>query len=97
MLAGTALYVRLLVYAGLSLFSINGLYVYMVACVVYAYNLTQPWCEFLGQVGCHLLATRLVSQLRSDVTPNSATLSSYIGLEPGFTPLVGIWKPYKNT
>ena len=59
--------------------------------------LTQPWCEFLGQVGCHLLATRLVSQLRSDVTPNSATLSSYIGLEPGFTPLVGIWKPYKNT
>ena len=30
MLAGTALYVRLLVYAGLSLFIINGLYVYMV-------------------------------------------------------------------
>ena len=40
MLAGTALYVRLLVYAGLSLFIINGLYVYMVVCVVYAYNLT---------------------------------------------------------
>ena len=40
MLAGTALYIRLLVYAGLSLFIISGLYVYMVLCVVYAYNLT---------------------------------------------------------
>ena len=40
MLAGTPLYIRLLVYAGLSLFIISGLYVYMVVCVVYAYNLT---------------------------------------------------------
>ena len=40
MLAGTALYIRLLVYAGLSLFIINGLYVFTVVCVVYAYNLT---------------------------------------------------------
>ena len=40
MLAGTALYIRLLVYVGLSLFIISGLYVYMVVCVVYAYNLT---------------------------------------------------------
>ena len=40
MLAGTALYIRLLVYAGLSLFIINGLYVFMVVCIVYAYNLT---------------------------------------------------------
>ena len=40
MFAGTALFVRLLVYAGLSLFIINGPYVYMVVCVVYAYNLT---------------------------------------------------------
>ena len=40
MLAGTALSVRLLVYAGLSLFIINRPYVYMVVCVVYAYNLT---------------------------------------------------------
>ena len=40
MLAGTALYIRLLVYAGLSLFIISGLYVYMVVCVVYTYNLT---------------------------------------------------------
>ena len=40
MLVGTALYVHLLVYAGLSLFIISGLYVYMVVCVVYAYNLT---------------------------------------------------------
>ena len=40
MLAGTALYIHLLVYAGLSLFIINGLYVFMVVCVVYAYNLT---------------------------------------------------------
>ena len=40
MLAGTALSIRILVYAGLSLFIISGLYVYMVVCVVYAYNLT---------------------------------------------------------
>ena len=40
MLAGMALYIRLLVYAGLSLFIISGRYVYMVVCVVYAYNLT---------------------------------------------------------
>ena len=42
MFAGTALSVRLLVYVGLSLFIINGPYVYMVVCVVYAYNLTHP-------------------------------------------------------
>ena len=30
-----------LVYAGLSLFIIGGRYVYMVVCVVYAYNLTR--------------------------------------------------------
>ena len=40
MLVGTALYIRLLLYVGLSLFIISGLYVYMVVCVVYAYNLT---------------------------------------------------------
>ena len=40
MLAGTALYIRLLVCAGLSLFIISGLYVYVVVCVVYMYNLT---------------------------------------------------------
>ena len=40
MLAGTALYIRLLVCAGLSLFIISGFYVYVVVCVVYAYNLT---------------------------------------------------------
>ena len=40
MLVGTALYICLLVYAGLSLFIISGLYMYMVVCVVYAYNLT---------------------------------------------------------
>ena len=40
MFVGTALSVRLLVYVGLSLFIINGPYVYMVVCVVYAYNLT---------------------------------------------------------
>ena len=43
MFAGTALFVHLLVYAGLSLFIINGPYVYMVVCVVYAYNLTEGW------------------------------------------------------
>ena len=40
MFAGTALSVRLLVYAGLSVFIINGPYIYVVVCVVYAYNLT---------------------------------------------------------
>ena len=40
MLAGMALYIHLLVCAGLSLFIISGLYVYMVVCIVYAYNLT---------------------------------------------------------
>ena len=40
MLVGMALYIRLLVYVGLSLFIISGLYVYMVVCVVDAYNLT---------------------------------------------------------
>ena len=40
MLVGTALYIHLLVYVGLSLFIISGLYVYMVVCVVYVYNLT---------------------------------------------------------
>ena len=40
MLAGTALYISLLVYVGLSLFIIYGLNVFMVVCVVYAYNLT---------------------------------------------------------
>ena len=40
MFAGTALSVHLLVYAGLSLFIISGPYLYMVVCVLYAYNLT---------------------------------------------------------
>ena len=40
MFAGTALFVRLFVYAGLSLFIINGPYLYMVVCILYAYNLT---------------------------------------------------------
>ena len=39
MFMGTALSVHLLVYAGLSLFIINGPYLYMVVCVSYAYNL----------------------------------------------------------
>ena len=40
MFVGTALSVRLLVYAGLSLFIISGPYLYVVVCVLYAYNLT---------------------------------------------------------
>ena len=43
MFAGTALSVHLLVYAGLSLFIIGGPYVYMVVCVIYAYNLTEAF------------------------------------------------------
>ena len=51
MLAGTALYIRLLVYAGLSLFIVSGLYVYMVVCVVYAYNLTWGGPEKMAKTG----------------------------------------------
>ena len=40
MLAGMALYIHLLVCVGLSLFIISGLYMYVVVCVVYTYNLT---------------------------------------------------------
>ena len=40
MFADTALSVCLLVYAGLSIFIKKGPYVYMVVCIVYAYNLT---------------------------------------------------------
>ena len=40
MFAGTALSVRLFVCAGLSLFIIYGPYLYVVVCVIYAYNLT---------------------------------------------------------
>ena len=48
MFAGTALSVRVFVYAGLSLFIINGPYFYVVVCVLYAYNLTVVlvfWCQ----------------------------------------------------
>ena len=55
MFAGTALYVRLLVYAGLSLFIIGGPYVYMVVCVVYAYNLTPRRAKMIT-VGLHVSA-----------------------------------------
>ena len=40
MFAGTALSVRLFVYAGLSLFIICGPYLSVVVCVFYVYNLT---------------------------------------------------------
>ena len=40
MFGGTALSVRVFVYAGLSLFIVNGPYLYVVVCVLYAYNLT---------------------------------------------------------
>ena len=48
MFAGTALSVRLFVCAGLSLFIIYGPYLYVVVCVLYAYNLTQ-YHEVCGQ------------------------------------------------
>ena len=47
MLAGTALSVRLLVYAGLYLFIISWPYLYMVVCELYAYNLTPASIKFL--------------------------------------------------
>ena len=66
MFAGTALSVRLLVYAGLSLFIINGPYVYMVVCVVYAYNLT---------VSCSsgIFILLFLSSFRAETTPYLAT------------------------
>ena len=57
MLVGTALHIRLLVCVGLYLFIISGLYVYVVVCVVYAYNLTETevtiycysaWIRWIG-------------------------------------------------
>ena len=41
MFAGMALSVRVFIYVGLSLFIINGPYLYAVVCVLYAYNLTR--------------------------------------------------------
>ena len=40
MFVGMALSVRLLMYAGLSLFTVCGPYLYMGICVLYVYNLT---------------------------------------------------------
>ena len=40
MFAGMALSVHVFVYAGLSLFIINGPYLYAVVCILYTYNLT---------------------------------------------------------
>ena len=51
MFVGTALSVRLLVYAGLSLFIISGPYLYVVVCVLYAYNLTKTDSELILHVG----------------------------------------------
>ena len=58
MFAGTALSVRVFVYAGLSLFIINGPYLYVVVCVLYAYNLTDiqlnpPISNTFGVVGAY--------------------------------------------
>ena len=50
MLAGMVLYICPLVYAGLSLFIISGLYVYMVICVLYAYNLSERCPIISGKV-----------------------------------------------
>ena len=47
MFAGTALSVCLLVYAGLSLFIISGPYLYVVVCVLYAYNLTVSYNQLV--------------------------------------------------
>ena len=58
MFAGTALSVHLLVYAGLSLFIINGPYVYMVICVFYTYNLTLDSEEATHCYHCHLICIK---------------------------------------
>ena len=62
MFAGTALSVRVFVYAGLSLFIINGPYLYAVVCILYAYNLTV--CEvFL----IHLKLRRVVKRKKNNL------------------------------
>ena len=66
MFVGTALSVRLLVIAALSLFIINGPYVYMVVCVVYAYNLTivdHKAIDYLIKSKHEPTSTRLVTLL----------------------------------
>ena len=69
MFVGTALSVRLLFYAGLSLFIINGPYVYLVVCVVYTYNLTWGGLKIWQKRGrakrvlsrfCHLVVEIMV-------------------------------------
>ena len=51
MFAGMALSVRVFVYAGLSLFTVNGPYLYVVVCVLYAYNLTNNQSVTQSNVG----------------------------------------------
>ena len=66
MFVGTALSVRLLVYAGLSLFNISGPYVYMVVCVLYAYYLTLHWPEMIQAIGAECgmdIPTDVVSKM----------------------------------
>ena len=59
MFVGTALSVRLLVYAGLSLFIISGPYLYMVVCVLYAYNLTTIPSQILDDYKYYQVSTTL--------------------------------------
>ena len=76
MFAGTALSVRLFVYAGLSLFIISGPYLYMVVCVLYAYNLTMGYQKNIGngQLVSNMIRTSGVLQLVSLQKPHGTSI-----------------------
>ena len=61
MFVGTALFVRLFVYAGLSLFIISGPYLHMVVCILYVYNLTIGACAH-EEVNTHSFASLYITK-----------------------------------
>ena len=72
-LVGTVLYIRLLVYAGLSLFIKSGPYVYMVVCVVYAYNLTLCYLHE-SEFAVNLIVIVTISSKDKNISPSEYSL-----------------------
>ena len=68
MFAGTALSVRLFVCAGLSLFIIYGPYLYVVVCVLYAYNLTVQFAHHLVKQNDRAQISLILLRYRSNKT-----------------------------
>ena len=75
MFAGTALSVHLFVCAGLSLFIIYGPYLYVVVCVLYAYNLTIGRLGGVCLGGVYLWGVRFLT--RSHLFPLTDLVSFY--------------------